>query len=141
LGKKPYAKATPKPQKQAFAEVPKVEDRRPVWQLRLVDLEGPFSCKLLDAETLVRVVRRLGDFESMSWEEIGRAGSHTIDVAALHPDARKRLADIRQDDVDEVYSLRITGKERIFGIRDRWILRILWWDPDHRVCPSTLKHT
>ncbi len=33
------------------------------------------------------------------------------------------------------------GKQRIWGIKDRNILKVLWWDPDHEVCPSLKKYT
>jgi len=80
--------------------------------------------------------------ETMEWAEIeSGTGSHTIAVGSLSAEARKRLIEIRQDDIDDVFSLRITGAERVFGIRDQWILRILWWDPEHRVCPSFKKGT
>ncbi len=77
----------------------------------------------------------------MRWHDIERSGSHFIDVSALTKTARDRLAELGQDDEDELFSIRLTGRERVFGIRDRWIFKILWWDPDHQVCPSYKKHT
>ena len=79
--------------------------------------------------------------ESIAWDKLHETGSHPIAVGKLSSDARRRLTDLGQDDLDELYSLRMQGQERIFGIRDRWILRILWWDPGHLVCPSVKKHT
>jgi hypothetical protein len=142
LGKKPLAKRQPESRKQVFGAPPAVEDKRPVWRLRDLDWGGPFSCTVLDAPTLERVVRKLGEFETMQWHDIdGKTGSHPIPVGQLHRDAQQRLEEIGQADIDELYSLRVMGRERVFGVRDRWILRILWWDPDHAVCPSMLKHT
>ena len=39
------------------------------------------------------------------------------------------------DDVDELYQLRVTGAERVWGIRSGPLLRLLWWDPNHEVYP------
>ncbi len=141
MAKKTYAKQAPNPAKRTFGQPPEVEDRCPAWRLQSIDLDGPFSCRNVAAETLLWIVQRLGKFESISWEKLHETGSHAIRVDALSSDARRRLTEIRQDDLDEVYSLRMQGKERIFGIRDRRILRILWWDPEHLVCPSIKKHT
>lgn len=141
--KRAYAKQLPSPKKEALAEKGALptEDNRPVWRFRRLDWDGPFACTRLGREDLARVVQKLAGFETMTWPEIERAGSHFIPVRDLASDARKRLEQIRNDDVDALFSLRIAGAERVFGIRDRWLLYLLWWDPDHAVCPSTLKHT
>jgi hypothetical protein len=81
------------------------------------------------------------ELETMTWHSISETGSHFIDVSGLSKPARDRLMEIHQDDVDQLYSLRVTGRLRIFGIRDGGVLRVLWWDPDHQVCPAHKKHT
>lgn len=144
MGKTARAKHRPDPRKQPLADkdaVPHVESKRPVWRLRRLDWGGPFPCNALDAATLEAVVKKLGHFETMTWDEIARGGSHAIGVGSLCLAARKRLDEIGQADVDDVFSLRLEGKARVFGVRDRWILDLLWWDPDHQVCPYQKKHT
>ncbi|MEH3100246.1 hypothetical protein [Sphingomonas adhaesiva] len=113
------------------------------WTSNGIDLDGPYGWKNLTAEVLLcSIIPKLHDFEKMTWGEIdGPTGSHFVDVTAITKDARKRLPQIGILDVDQLFSLRITGKSRIWGIRDVAVLRVLWWDPEHLVCPSTLKHT
>ncbi|MBX7259668.1 MAG: hypothetical protein K1Y02_25150 [Candidatus Hydrogenedentes bacterium] len=53
--------------------------------------------------------------------------------------AQKRLSEIRQDDIDELFSFRIMKKKRLWGILDRHVFKILWWDPDHQVYPMDTK--
>lgn len=77
----------------------------------------------------------------MTWLDHGRKGSHLIAVSDLAKNAQRRLEEIGQADVDEVYSLRFGGQKRIIGIRSGDALKILWWDPEHQVCPSQKKHT
>ncbi len=89
----------------------------------------------------MEIFQRIRDFETMTWHEIRRTGSHAIPVSEICPDARRCLEEIGLGDTDELFSLRLTGKQRLWGIRDREILRILWWDPEHHVCPSAKKHT
>jgi hypothetical protein len=85
---------------------------------------------------------KLKSFESMTWQEIeGPSGSHFIEVSQCAKDARDRLRALQYDDIDMLFSLRISGRARVFGIRERRILRILWWDPEHQICPSAKRHT
>ncbi len=90
---------------------------------------------------LIEVVKKLGQFESMTWFQIDAAGSHPIEVYKLIKVARDRLEELKLDDFDELYSLRLTGTQRLWGIRDRNVFRALWWDPEHEICPSPKKHT
>jgi len=77
----------------------------------------------------------------MTWAEIHRSGSHAIPIENLCSEAQKRLADIEQDDTDELYSFRVSGKERLWAVRLGQFARLLWWDPEHEVCPSHMRHT
>ena len=64
----------------------------------------------------------------------GRArgnNSHFVQAGKLTRKAKARLAEIGQDDVSELFSLRLTGTTRIYGIRDRRALKLLWYDPHH----------
>ena len=67
---------------------------------------------------------------------VGRQGerrnnSHFVQAGKLTRQAKARLAEIGQDDVSELFSLRLTGTTRIYGIRDRRALKLLWYDPHH----------
>ncbi|MCP4214875.1 MAG: hypothetical protein GY765_09470 [bacterium] len=82
------------------------------------------------------------NLESMTWGEIERKDqSHLIPVAGICSEARKRLDEIKLDDRDILYSLRLTGSERLWGIRDYDSFYLLWWDPNHSVYPVSKKHT
>lgn len=106
-----------------------------------MDFDGPFGWHILTGDCVKDIQCKLGSFESMTWQQIEQAGSHNVAVEKLVKEARDRLVEINQDDLDELFSLRISGKERVWGIRDRSILRLLWWDPEHAVCPSQKKRT
>jgi len=83
----------------------------------------------------------MGNFEKMTWVDLGSDGCHSIPIGDLAISARKRLIEIKLDDIDELFSFRVTGKGRIWGIRDRNVVKVLWWDPHHSVCSSVKKHT
>lgn len=77
----------------------------------------------------------------MYWDDISGTDHHAIPIDRLSKEAQQRLAEIKQDDIDEIFSFHFSGKRRIIGIRDMSIVKLLWWDPDHLVCPSVKKNT
>jgi len=77
----------------------------------------------------------------MTWKDIICHGSHQCSKHRMSKDARDRLKEIRQDDIDELFSLRLTGKRRVWGIKVGRVLNFLWFDPKHLVCPSPKKNT
>jgi len=116
--------------------------RTPLWAFRVADLGGPWCWTRMDGAGQREVVERLARFETMTWREIdGPTGSHAVEVERLAKPARDRLMAIQQDDVEQPFSLRITGERRVWGILDEHVLKILWWDPHHQVCPAPRKHT
>ena len=83
------------------------------------------------------IIPKLHDFESMIWADVeGTTGSHFVAYDDLCTAAQTRLTDLEMDEQAQLFSARITGKRRVWGIRDIVIFRVLWWDPDHTVCPS-----
>jgi hypothetical protein len=91
--------------------------RNPVWAFRIADVGGPWCWSEMSREDARAVIRKLGNYETMTWREIdGPTGSHGVGFGSLVKEARDRLVEISQDDVDEYFSLRIDGPERVWGI-------------------------
>lgn len=118
-----------------------VANGRPVWLFSSIDFDGPWCPKKLTGNDLVWLVDRLRDKEMMTWHEIEADGSHHIATERVISDARKRLREIRRDDLDRLWSMRLGGKERLWGVKNGDAFSILWWDPEHEICPSAKKHT
>ena len=103
-----------------------------------MELVDPFGWHQLDGVTLLYIRERLAHFESMTWGEIlvgAKKQNHSIAVHKLSPAAQKRLAALKLI-LEEVISLRLSGRERIFGYLENGVLTLLWWDPLHQVCES-----
>jgi hypothetical protein len=113
------------------------------WRLNEIDWEGPWGWSNASVENLVRsVVPKLHDYESMSWADVeGPSGSHSILYDGLCPEAQERLKVIGHGELESLFSVRISSERRVWGIKDLAILRVLWWDPEHSVCPSKKKNT
>lgn len=113
------------------------------WCTSEVDLGGPFSWGSCEhAQIFSDVIPRLQALETMTWSDVHSTGSHPISIEGLCKDARDRLSAIgKNDEYQELYSVRLSGRERIWGMRVGSALYLLWWDPEHEICPSRLKHT
>ena len=119
--------------------------KKPFWSFNLAAVDGEWSLvsdKFMD-DWRKNVLNKMRSYETMKWEEINRkTGSHYVPVDRLNPEAQTRLLGMRQcEELDDVYSLRLGSKPRLFGILNSQVLKILWYDPDHLICPSNKRHT
>lgn len=103
----------------------------------------PFGWQDLGAAKLNEVRAKLAQFESMTWNEIlvdSKKQNHSIEVWRLSKEARERLVLIGLGDTELLVSLRLSSRERVWGLRQGAAMLVLWWDPEHAVCPSILKN-
>jgi hypothetical protein len=108
-----------------------------------MDVGGDWCLEQASHEYLQKALQRLAVLETMTWTAILADGKHYhyVEVSRLPSKAKRRLQDIERDDLDQIVSLRVEGQPRVWGVRDRGVLHILWWDPEHTVYPSQKKHT
>ena len=106
-----------------------------------MDIDGPWCFYRRGPDDLRTLIDGLRPFESKTWAEIEGQRDHAISCDSIMPTAQDRLRAINQDDISDLFSLHLNGKIRIWGIRDGATFRLLWWDPDHQICPSVKRHT
>lgn len=146
------AKKHPKPgastrvgKRPASPELATIGKQAIVWRFAMMEMDdGPWSWHAITKVQLVEAREKLSSFEESTWADlsIGRTPRLTrIPRQNLDPQAQKRLTALRMDDFNDVYEMRLTGKCRIWGVREEPVFLLLWWDPDHTVCPSHLRHT
>jgi hypothetical protein len=137
--KVPLTARDPEPKKvPRVVSPPGYNHLRPSWRVASMQLVDPYGWHTVDGKTLLYIREKLALFETMTWNEIlvaSKKQNHSIAVADLSPEAQQRLEDLGLG-LDDVVSLRLSGPERVFGYLDNGVLVLLWWDPDHQVCPS-----
>jgi hypothetical protein len=113
------------------------------WRVRRADWDGQWGWHTADARViLLEVVSKLHDYETMKWAEIEGDRNHFVALDHICGDAQRRLRELGlEDEVEALFSLHLTGPKRVWGIRDGAVLHVLWWDPDHTVCPSIKRNT
>lgn len=112
------------------------------WHISLLEVVEPFGWHAIERDKLQDIREKLSHFENRTWNEIligSKKQNHMVAVSKLCQAAQERLLEIKQDDIADLVSLRLSSRERIWGIRAKHVFKILWWDPNHLVCPSHKK--
>jgi hypothetical protein len=117
------------------------------WQFGLFDINSNWGLKAIknrDDFFEKELFPKLKNFENNNWEEIERqthgrenkSKHHSVTIDKIIREAQNRLNELNLNDIDELFSLRLDGKFRIWGIRKFGYLQILWLDPEHEICPA-----
>lgn len=148
--KQPKSKMNPKSREPTKIEDPeKFYEDYAAWNFKMVDTEmWPFTKKCVGSVFWEEILPRLRALETQTWGEIfikDKKQNHSESISKLNVVAQKRLA-ARRIEIDAIYSLRVTGTHRIYGIIINSVFNILWYDTDHGdnltcVCRSHKKHT
>jgi len=132
----------PKKRMGQLTQLESGENEKICWSFSILDYDGAHGWgEVSFGNHKEKIFDKLASFETMSWAEIkkNKKNNHSISKENLIPSMQKRLIELEQDDIDELFSLRLDGTKRVFGVRDRRVLKLLWWDPDHAICLSNKK--
>jgi len=120
-------------------------DTRLCWRFTHVDNEGPWGLSRLEMAVVTQLLGHLTKFEKMTINEAFHNGGYPgkdYEVDSLpNPEARDRLEALGLADQTKIWNLRCGGKERIWGFLTGNVFHVVFWDPDHAIWPSQLKHT
>ena len=117
--------------------------RHPVWSFKKLDVSSDrWSLNQID-DLYHDIVLKLRDYEGMTWQEImsasgGRSrgtNNHFENVSDLCKDACDRINVLHMSDIDQVFSLRLSSLERLYGILEDGTYFVLWYDPNHEIYP------
>jgi hypothetical protein len=108
--------------------------------------EGPWGFHT-DGEASHQVMGLFCHHGRRKWNEIwsDQTGSrrrhkkhHFQPVDSLCDEAQKRLGQLRLDEVfeSEIFRFRDGGLGRLWGFVVADVFHVVWWDPEHRVCPT-----
>lgn len=147
MKKRPKSNFTPsdekKPRRSPQNDPATIVDIKPCWRFGMLDLKGCWGWEKIEKrDQLLEIVEKLKNFETMTWGEIDSSNkNHLIPCDKITREARDRLAQLKLDDMEDIYSIRLKSRERIWGKREIEAFYIIWWDPDHTVYPVSPKNT
>lgn len=122
------------------------DSAHPVWRLALLDLDhdGDWSWGV-DEGVLRKILTFLREMEHLTWTEVRaqltggrrRGPKHKfIPAAHLCSQAQRRLLELQLDEFEELFRFRLGNMHRLWGVIHQDVFYPVWWDPDHKVCPS-----
>lgn len=133
-------------------ELPEIVEKRLMeWSRDNADVEGewswgPRSCLNADWDGLLHPF--LIEYGKKTWFQIyderttvrkKRVQKHiSYAVGAICREAQDRLVALEIDDVDRIFRFRLSGRARLYGIQRLHVFFVLWWDPEHKIYPTTL---
>lgn len=120
-----------------------VKDERPLWRFRRFDVDGQWGRQGIELNHLFdEILTKMTHYESMTWGHIksDHRRNHFVRKTRLVKEAQQRLDELRITE-ERLFRFRLSGLERVWGIVDGAVFYLLWWDPNHEVCPSHKKHT
>jgi hypothetical protein len=143
----PRAPELPRKETPRLPELPGASTSadRVCWRFTHVDHDGPWGFASLGADGWLALLGQLAQFETMTITELFHKGDYpgkSYDPATLpDPRAARRLEAMRLTDMTRISALRTQGRPRLWGFLVGNVFHVVWWDPEHEVWPSTLKHT
>lgn len=120
--------------------------KHPSWRFERTDIGYRWD---ISTAVFAEIIQALTNFERMTWGEInkqthdnGKSSNHPVRPYKLSKEAQNRFAELKLDEyADQLYSLRLKNKTRIYGILRDGIFSILWYEEEHEIYPSVKKHT
>ena len=121
-----------------------------IWRFDMIDRGGKFAFDLDRADfPCCEIMKKMIDYCNMTWAEVkkqthddGKSKHHLISTEMQSKDAMDRFKARNLDEYgDSIFSFALQNKLRIIGIREGGHFHVLWYDPNHEVCPSKKKHT
>ena len=115
-----------------------------------LDMDGPWPW-LWNSRTMEHWWRTifpyLRNIETMTWAQLKMASgakkhgtkNHLIETEKMIGKAQNRLSELYDEPVPGLFSCAYSGKGRIHGRREGRLLNLVWYDPNHEVCPSAKK--
>ena len=125
-------------------EVTLYDERKLAWRLGKIQLADPYGWHVLGATEMAEMKDKLGYLESSTWKDVfvrDARNNHMIEAAKLKcPIARKWMVD-HLPDQPLLWTIRVSGSGRIWGIISEGAYQIVFWDPEHLIWPTPLKNT
>lgn len=113
----------------------------------VTDIDDPTGTKIVHTFSKsidCELINALKPREKMVWSQLltqnggrgkhGGTNSHPIPVYELIKEAQDRVTELGII-TDELLSLRVDGKKRVFGVLEGGVLNIVWFDRKHEICP------
>lgn len=111
------------------------------WRVKRIQLVDPYGFHEITQEGIGALRARLANFETMTWREIfltAKKQNHSIPVSRLRCERARRWMKENMPDQPELWTLRVSGAQRIWGIFSEGAYQVIFWDPEHLIYPTNV---
>ena len=119
-------------------------DLQPAWRIGNLRMKAPFGWDAITRDDMSQIVEHFKGLESMTWSAIligAKKHNHNCNVDGMCRQAQACLLEDWQGGTDELLTIRLTNRKRVWGVLEGPIVYLLWWDPTHAVYPTEPKNT
>jgi hypothetical protein len=112
------------------------DDDKAAWRVGRIQIVDPYGFHELDATGIARVKERLASLERSTWKDIfirDAEYNHQIEVQNLRCQIAKKWMEDHLPDQPCLWTIRVTARERIWGILAEKAYQIVFWDPEHLI--------
>lgn len=139
--KKPVIRDTPNPKKTPVIPDQMESDgwrQTPVWSFSKFDPEINLPKGDINSCSFCEIAGHLRAYEGMAWKDIiaKEDRNHYVDIDKFQKFAVDRLRVLGMDEYESIFRFRLTGKNRLWGVKEGRVFLVLWWDPEHEICLS-----
>lgn len=109
------------------------------WRVNRLQMVDPYGWHELSPVEVGRIRQKLSEFETMTWNEIftlGKKRNHSIPIVELRCPKAKKWLNANMPDHTELWTLRFSGTERVWGVFAEGAYLIVFWDPNHQIMPT-----
>lgn len=126
------------------------DDECVVWKFDKLDKGGEFAFNIdCDGFRHHDFLDKMIIYSNRKWSEIKRdthdkakSKHHFLESNELSKAAQERIRKLKLEEYsDSIFSFSFDNKLRVIGIREDELFHVVWYDPEHKFCPSHLKHT
>ncbi|MBN1188996.1 MAG: hypothetical protein JXA46_04525 [Dehalococcoidales bacterium] len=90
-------------------------------------------CNCDSVELLKYIIKELQFYEGMTWSKVKEKDHcHSWPIEDLPKHFQERLVERDLQTLDELFQISLGSICRIWGFRNKQVLYLIWYDPEHR---------
>lgn len=137
-------------QKRTNTTVKSTDSSSPIWLFDRLDKNGEFAFNVTSPEFDHKdFLSKMIEYSVISWAKIkmqthdkNKSKHHYLEYSSLSKEAQDRIKALNmENETDAIFSFAFNNTLRIIGFREGQFFHAIWYDKNHKFCPSKLKHT
>lgn len=110
------------------------------WQLGDLVLDPEAAFTWANCQDITKTLCKLGELEGKGFDELSRQGSHPVGLTGLTKAGMIAVQSKYKLPPEEIFSLRLSGAERVICLSHGCVMKVVWWDPTHDFVWTKQRH-